>query len=132
MPSFGSRSRSRLEGVDPRMVNVLKEAIEVFDFTIVCGRRGKQEQDEAYATGASKKRYPQSKHNANPSRAVDIAPWQPGIDWNDALAFSRLFGIIEAVAHRQGIKVRWGGDWDGDQSSRDQSFMDIGHLELVD
>jgi hypothetical protein len=132
MPQFGQRSLNRLQHVDKRLREVLDEAILHIDFTIVCGHRNKLAQDEAYATGASKKQWPNSKHNYLPSKAVDFAPWNDGIDWEDHLAFARVYGHIEAVAAARGYQLRWGGDWDKDGSSTDQSFMDIGHLELID
>ena len=128
MPSFGARSESRIATLHPQLALVLRDAIEVYDFAVICGFRDKAAQDEAFASGHSKKRYPDSIHNTSPSWAVDVAPWP--IDWNDDLAFARLFGIIEACAHKRGVKLRWGGDWDSDGESNDQSFMDIGHLEM--
>ena len=129
MPGFGARSKSRLSTLHPDLVAVLKDVIPHFDFTVVSGHRTQAAQDEAFASGKSKKQWPDSKHNKLPSIAVDVAPWP--IDWTDHLAFARLYGRIEQAAAARGIHIRWGGDWDGDQSSRDQSFMDIGHLELV-
>lgn len=131
MPSFGTRSESRLATLDSELVEVLRDAIKTYDFTIVCGHRDEAAQNEAFATGASKKRWPESMHNWLPSKAVDVAPWSNGIDWKDHLAFARLFGIIEECANRRGVRVRWGGDWDSDGESNDQTFMDIGHLEIV-
>ena len=131
MPAFGARSESRLATVDPSLVAVLRSAILVFDFTIICGHRDQAAQNEAFATGASKVRWPDSTHNSFPSRAVDVAPWQPGIDWRDSLEFARLAGIIEACAFNLHVRLRFGLDWDGDQRSNDQSFMDIGHIELL-
>ena len=133
MAKFGKRSEEKLATIDPQIVEVLRDAIEVYDFTIVCGARSKEVQNEAFATGASKKQWPDSKHNVELpglySEAVDVAPWP--INWNDNLAFARLYGIIEACAFRRGITLRWGGDWDSDGSSTDQSFMDIGHFERL-
>lgn len=131
MPEFGSRSRAKLEHVHPALVEVLEDAIEVIDFSVICGHRGEDEQNEYFATGRSKKRFPESRHNETPSMAVDIAPWNGGIDWYDHLAFARVFGVIEACAHRRAALLRWGGDWDRDLSSTDQSFVDIGHIELI-
>lgn len=102
---------------------------QIMDFTIVCGHRNEAAQNEAYSVGNSTKQWPNSKHNSFPSIAVDVAPWP--IDWKDNLAFARLSGIIEAAASEEGVALRWGGDWDRDGESNDQSFMDIGHLEEV-
>ena len=35
-----------------------------------------------------------------------------------------------SVANRLGLKVRWGGDWDGDFEFKDQNFHDLPHFEL--
>ena len=129
MNTFGTRSKSALSTIDPDLYAILHDALEVYDFSVLCGYRGKDKQDEYFETGRSKKQFPDSVHNKAPSLAVDVAPWP--IDWNDSLAFARLYGIIEAFAHIRGFKTRWGGDWDSDGGSRDQSFMDIGHIELV-
>ncbi len=61
--------------------------------------------------------------------AVDIAPYP--IDWKDHKRFYYLAGIVKGVASQMGIKVRWGGDWDSDNDLNDQSFMDLGHFEIV-
>ena len=31
-----------------------------------------------------------------------------------------------------GIRLRWGGDWDGDNELRDQTFNDLVHFEVID
>ena len=43
-----------------------------------------------------------------------------------------MAGYIQATADKLGIKIRWGGDWDSDGDLDDQTFMDLGHFELVD
>lgn len=76
----------------------------VTDLTVVCGYRGQAEQDAAYASGASRLRWPNSRHNSVPSRAVDLAPYP--IDWKDERAFLVLRGYVLAHAARLGIRVR--------------------------
>lgn len=133
MPEFSKLSEIRLATCDPRLQSILREAIKRVDFTVLCGHRGQEEQDEAYQRGTSKLRWPQSKHNSLPSQAVDIAPWFPDvkIDWKDSAAFARLAGYIQRIADEQGIKIRWGGDWDGDWRSLDERFVDLPHIEIV-
>ena len=81
-------------------------------------------------------KYPDSKHNAEPSLAVDLTPYP--VDWNDREAFTYLAGWFMAVARMKGYKVRWGGDWNGTDGNRggrslkDNSFDDLGHFELMD
>ena len=128
---FGARSERHMATLVVQWRTVLHRALDygVMDFAVLQGFRDQAAQDEAFARGASKLRWPHSVHNTSPSRAVDLAPWP--IDWNDSLAFARLAGLVAAAAAEEGFAVRWGGDWDSDGSSRDQSFMDIGHFELV-
>ncbi len=138
MPSLSNLSQQRLLTCDPRLQEVLNEAIKYVDFTILCGHRGAEEQNEAYAKGASTKQWPNSKHNRLPSVAVDVAPWFPDvkIDWKDIAAFARLAGYIQRIADERGIKLRWGGDWDGDWRTvgrdPDERFLDAPHLELAE
>lgn len=134
MPSFSNLSKQRLEQCHPDLQRVLNEAIKRVDFTVLCGHRDKEEQEEAYATGKSRLRWPNSKHNSLPSTAVDIAPWfqDVKIDWNDTAAFARLVGYIERVADELGVKIRWGGDWNGNFRTKDERFIDMPHIELVE
>lgn len=130
MPSFGKASLERYATLDPRLQEILDEVIKYKDFTIVCGHRGQVDQDKAVADGLSKTKWPNSKHNSLPSRAVDVAPYP--IDWHDTVAFSRLIGALELAAAQKGIKVRWGGDFDSDgKTYKDDDFVDLPHLELV-
>lgn len=140
MPSFSASSLAKLATCDTRLQGLLREAIKQIDFTILEGHRNQADQDAAFARGASKLKYPHGKHNALPSRAVDIAPvYMDGgdkISWKDVPAFARLMGYIERIAVERGIKVRLGMDWDGDfrTAGHDpgENFLDAPHIELVD
>ncbi len=63
MPTFGARSRRHLQTLHPSLSSVLEAVIQDVDFTILCGRRGKAEQEEHRATGRSQVGWPYSKHN---------------------------------------------------------------------
>lgn len=128
MPYFSDHSREQLETCHPDLQAVMQAAINFFNFRVLEGRRGKERQNELYAEGKSQLRYPNSNHNANPSNAVDIAPWP--IDWSDTARFYYLAGYIMALSKAMNIPLRWGGDWDQDTEVTDQSFMDLGHFEL--
>ncbi|MFQ5990813.1 MAG: hypothetical protein ACE5NA_00110 [Nitrospiraceae bacterium] len=39
-------------------------------------------------------------------------------------------GFVLGVAEMMDIPIRWGGDWDGDRTFRDQNFNDLSHFEL--
>ena len=130
MARFGSRSQEFLEGLDIRLVRVLEKAIEMYDFSVISGHRGEEEQNDLLRRGLSKKKFPNSRHNVFPSMAVDIAPYP--IDWSDDERFYFLAGIIRACAHRCKTEIRWGGDWDSDDDLHDQTFMDLGHFEILE
>jgi peptidoglycan L-alanyl-D-glutamate endopeptidase CwlK len=128
VPAFSPRSQSALSTIHPDLQRVLKEAIKYVDFTVLEGHRGKAAQNAAVAAGKSKTPWPQSKHNATPALAVDIAPYP--VDWKDTARFHFLAGFIKGIAAARGISLRWGGDWDGDNDLRDQVFIDLPHFEL--
>ena len=100
------------------------------DFSIVYGYRNENDQNTAYAEGNSKVSWPDSMHNKFPSQAVDICPWRNGLQWDDKEAFYLLAGIMLATARSLDIRLRWGGDWDGDFDLHDQVFQDLGHFEI--
>lgn len=122
MPSFSGTSLAALRTADPRLQSIMHEVIKYFDFTVLVGYRGKEDQDKAVAEGNSKTPWPASKHNTQPSKAVDVAPYP--IDWKDTTRFARLMGHIERVASEQGIKIRLGMDF--------TTLRDFPHVELID
>lgn len=114
--------------------NLFNEVIRHYNCAVLCGRRDKPEQNRAFREGRSKLLFPQSKHNKDPSQAVDVVPWHaeyPYIRWDDREAFYYFGGLVLGVAAMMKIDVRWGGDWDTDQELHDQTFFDLPHFELI-
>ncbi len=115
MPKFGKKSLKNLKQLHPDLQVVLKIAIKYYDFSIICGTRGKTAQNKAFKDGFSGLMYPKSKHNKKPSHAVDIAPYP--IDWEDEENFAYLGGFIIGIAeicYNMGViehKIKWGGNW---------------------
>jgi len=154
MASFGSTSQGRLSECDDLIQIVCYDAIQVVDFSIITGHRGKAEQNAKYPK-YSKVKWPNSKHNSFPSKAIDIAPYIKPYgaiygntqdiekitqlrnvskrEANDFIlkAYARTLGVIEAMAYRRGISIRLGMDWDMDYDLVDQTFHDLGHWELL-
>ena len=130
MPGFGTDSKSRLDTCHPDLQQVCELAIVNYDFTVLEGFRSNARQDDLFRQGKSKLRGGEGKHNSNPSIAVDLAPYP--IDWDNAKRFYLLAGFMFQAASQLGIKLRWGGDWDGDWVHTDQSFHDLPHFELED
>lgn len=128
MPTFSGRSLARLKTCHSDLQRLFLAVVREEDCTIICGHREEAEQERAYREKKSKLRFPQSKHNVFPSRAVDVAFWP--LDWKDIeghLAFGRF--VVEK-AKALGIPIVWGGDWDGDGKSDDERFLDLVHFEL--
>ena len=120
----------------------MKVAISIsdVDFGIAEGYRSVEDQQKYYREGKSKIDgiTQKSKHNYNPSMAVDIYPYFDGKAQWEKEHSSYLAGLIHAIAemlyneNEITHKVRWGGNWDMDGIILiDQSFDDRPHFELV-
>lgn len=120
MPSFSKRSRDNLKTCHPLLQDVCNEAIKYIDFAVICGHRGKEAQEKAFREGNSKARWGESKHNSDPSLAVDLFPYP--YDWDDRESFRVLADCIMGIAERQGINLVWGGNF--------RSISDMPHFEL--
>lgn len=110
----------------------IRRAPKHLDSALVCGFRGEDAQNRAFAEKNSTKRWPDSKHNVYPSLACDIRPASPFVskDWEDKVRFARIVGFIECVSFDLGISIRCGLDWNSDGRSIDERFPDLGHIEL--
>lgn len=134
MPKFSKRSLERLGQCHVDLQIIFKEVIKHYDCSILCGHRGKKEQDKAYKEGKSKLVFPKSKHNLTPSLAIDVVPYP--IEWNDLKRFYYFGGFVKGIASqllKEGFishEIRWGGDWDSDNDFADQKFTDLPHFEL--
>ena len=81
MPKFSKKSKAKLNTCDKRLIELFNKVVKKFDCTIIEGHRSKDRQNKLFDEGKSKLQYPNGKHNATPSMAVDVAPYP--IDWND-------------------------------------------------
>jgi peptidoglycan L-alanyl-D-glutamate endopeptidase CwlK len=124
MNKLGKTSLERLATCDEALQILMYEAIKCGpDFAIICGFRDQADQDKAFAQGYSKVKWPNGKHNRNPSVAVDIAPVVVGsVIWDDKRLFSALAAHVKECASNLGIEVEWGGDW--------TDFVDLPHWQL--
>lgn len=133
MPKFSQRSLDVLNTCDPRLQVLCRVVVQSFDCAILPdgGVRTPERQQQLFDAGKSKTL--QSKHlpdEHGKSHAVDMAPYP--IDWNDTARFYTFGCFVRGVAAGLGIKLRWGGDWDGDWTFTDQKFHDLPHFELDD
>jgi peptidoglycan L-alanyl-D-glutamate endopeptidase CwlK len=134
MPVFSKKSKERLLQCHGDLQLIFNQVIKIYDVSIICGHRSKVEQNKVYKDGNSKLLFPSSKHNLNPSMAVDVVPYP--VDWKDLKRFYYLAGIVKAVTFdllRNGYihhDIKWGGDWNRNQNFNDQSFYDLPHYQL--
>jgi len=128
MNSFSAKSQNRLNTCHPELIRLFNEVINHRDCSILCGRRGKEEQDRLFKEKKSRVKYPRSTHNRTPSLGVDVSPYP--LDWGDTGRFYMFVGYVQATADRLNIKIRCGADWDGDTETSDQSFNDLVHFEI--
>jgi peptidoglycan LD-endopeptidase CwlK len=125
---YGKTSKARLETCHPELQRLFNSLIQDYDISILCGHRGKEEQNKAVSDGKSTVVYPKSKHNSQLSLAVDAGLYP--IDWNDMGRWYMFVGIVKERALQLGINIRCGADWDSDLKTSDQSFHDLPHFEL--
>lgn len=133
MPTFGPASKKQFDTLDPRLQEILSEAIKLIDFTIVEGFRGKEAQNIAYAKGYSQKKWPDGNHNKNPSLAADVMPYP--VNWSDAsrnmARVGYLQGVIFTIAKQLGIPIRQGMDFNQNGNFSDDGFFDAPHMEII-
>ena len=118
--TLGTRSLSRLEGVHPDLVRVIKRAalMSDMDFTVLEGLRTMKRQKELLAARATTTL--KSRHLDG--HAVDIAPMIGGtVRWDWPL-YHRLAAIVKDAALHEKVLVEWGGDW--------KTFKDGPHWQL--
>lgn len=125
---LGATSLMRLSTCDERIKSIVLEVSKHFNVTVLEGHRGQAAQDLAVQQGRSKTPWPTSKHNSMPSKAVDIAPYP--IDWSDTARFHLLAGAMLLVASQQGVKLRYGGDFNRNGNLKDDAFKDLPHFEI--
>lgn len=140
MPAFSKKSRAMLEQVHPDLQKVMEEAIKIIDFSITEGARTIEKQQEYFKAGKSKtlnsKHLPKyfAEYARNYSMAIDIVPYP--VNYNDRERFCLLAGIVLGMAkllRDKGIiksEIRWGGDWNMNNITKDESFSDLPHFEV--
>ena len=147
---LSNRSLSKLEGVDERLVEVVKKAIEYteVDFGVIQGLRTKEEQEALVAKGASQTM--KSKHLEG--RAVDLMAYVGGRGVWELNVYDEVADAMKKAAQECGVQIRWGAAWtvpdirewegtmeeamnsyvDTRRSQGRRPFIDAPHFELMD
>ena len=119
--TLDKRSETRLQGVHPDLVKVVRRAAEIttVDFVITEGKRTEAKQKQMVASGAS--RTMNSRHLTG--HAVDLAA-KVGNDirWDWPLYFKLAAAMKQAAAELK-VSIEWGGDW--------RTFKDGPHFQLT-
>ena len=121
MYKLSKKSQERLETCDERLITIVNDVCKVMDVTVLCGHRGKDEQEKAFNEGKSRAHFGQSYHNALPSLAVDIAPYPINWDVNDP-RWEIMCNLVLYIANRYRINVKLGRDF--------SKLKDYPHIEL--
>lgn len=140
---LSERSLESLEGVDPKLVKIVKRAIELTeqDFIVIEGLRTREQMMINYGKGrtvaqlavhgipASYAKPKEAKvtwlnnpfaSNHAKGKAVDIVP--SPVTWDDISKFKKINEAMQAAAKELGVKLSYGGDW---------TKKDYPHWELV-
>ena len=127
MSELDARSLSRLNGVHPDLVAVVKLAAQDASFIVTEGLRTYERKRELFL--AKKSQTMNSRHLTG--HAVDLAIWEDRdadkvvdadeLSWKFQ-HYQELADKMKQAAESLGIKIKWGGDW--------TTFKDGPHFEL--
>tara|TARA_R110002126_G_scaffold15506_5_gene63492 strand:- start:1708 stop:2103 length:396 start_codon:yes stop_codon:yes gene_type:complete len=125
---FSRNSLKRLEGVDERVLNIVKEAIKItkIDFGIpeYGGWRSPEQQHKLYLDEKSNcdGLYKKSKHQSG--KAVDVYAYVDGKASWDIEYMSQIACAFLQAAIKLGYDIQWGGLW--------INFIDTPHFEIIE
>jgi peptidoglycan L-alanyl-D-glutamate endopeptidase CwlK len=123
---FSRRSRERMKGVDPRLVEIAEYALTIskVDFGIpeYGGLRTAEQQAKLYADGKSKADGYTRKSYHQTGKALDVYAFVDGkASWNEHHLAMIAAAMLQA-ASRYGVALEWGGLW--------RSFIDMPHFQI--
>jgi peptidoglycan L-alanyl-D-glutamate endopeptidase CwlK len=106
---LSTKSLTNLQGVDERLVNVVRRAIEIttVDFGVIEGLRSEETQRAYVAAGKSQTMA--SKHLEG--KAVDLMAYVAGKPSWELNLYDDIADAMKAAAIEQGVAMRWGGAW---------------------
>ena len=128
---WGPRSKAARATCSPNLQRLADNCLLHWNCSVLEGHRGEADQNLHFnaVPQRSKVKFPDSKHNAFPSKAIHLAPYP--LDWEDLETWTKFGFYVLGVADSLGIKIRWGRDWDRDGDLTDQTFNDYAHFEEI-
>lgn len=128
---FGSLSETRLVGVKPQLVKVVRRALEICpeDFGVREGLRTVEQQREYVRKGVSQTM--NSKHITGD--AVDLYPTVLPEGWQrNPKVWLPVLNAMKQAGDELGVKLRFGINWKNDpNASIETKFIDAPHIELA-
>lgn len=153
------KHEEKLQDVEPKLVACVVRAAEIlpFDLLVVEGVRTHERMCENWGKGRTadectshgvpaayaRPHEPKVTWLANPfhsrhaagvdglGSAVDIAPVFDGkVNWNDLHYYDKMASAMFQAAMEQGVKLRWGADWNENGKPRERGESDNPHFEL--
>lgn len=128
---LSKRSLARLEGVDERMIRVVKTAItfSTIDFGVIQGLRTIEEQRELVAKGASQTM--KSKHLDG--LAVDLMAYVGSRGSWELSLYDNIADAMKLAAIEEDVAIRWGAawqipdirEWDGTMQDAMDNYIDL-------
>ena len=135
MYKLSNRSLDRLSGVDDRLVEVVKAAIQEteVDFGVIQGLRTLEEQKKLFESGASQTM--KSKHLDG--LAVDLMAYVGGRGSWELNVYDEIADAMKWAADDVGVPIRWGAawhiadirDWDGTIEDAMNDYIDTRRAE---
>ena len=127
---LSNRSLRNLEGVNYKLVKVVKRAIEItkIDFGVIEGLRTKEQQRELVAKGASQTM--NSKHLDG--LAVDLLAYIGSRGSWELKLYDDIADAIKQSAIENDVPIRWGGAWHIDDIRYWQGSMEDAMNDYVD
>ena len=127
MYKLSSKSLKHLEGVDPILIDILKEAVKEspydFGIPITGGLRTEEMQYALYVKGLSKCDGTRNKSYHQTGKAFDIYGYVYSKASWDKRILTKIARHIQKVAYDVFcVELQWGGDW--------VNFKDMPHFQI--
>lgn len=128
---YYSKSIKNYISLDTKLKGAYDFLITWIEAEVYHGHRGRTPQNRLFADGKSKLEFPDSKHNVEPSRAMDLQLYKNGKPVWDKEFYINANRLLQFYAWHNEFNLRWGGNWDQDNTIiDDQSFDDLMHWEV--
>lgn len=127
---LSERSLSRMVGVEPRLVLVVKKAIQYtkVDFGVIEGLRTLERQQQLVECGASQTL--NSKHLVG--KAVDLLAFVDNRGSWEVSLYDEIADAVKRAAIEERIAIRWGGAWHVHDIRKWEGSMEAAMNQYID